>query len=112
MRPLQCLLQFLVLLLSPSVIFAASWSAEFNPDKITVQTGLNSEVELTLKDLTDNIFDANNINDRYFLQLKSDHDDLAIVRDQENIKFELKQDGGTWTSRFNVSGVFIGEEKP
>ncbi|CAO1394627.1 unnamed protein product [Diamesa tonsa] len=108
---MRCLLQFLVLFLTQSVIFAASWSAEFNPEKVEVLTDLNLEVQLTLKGLTDNIIDAKNINDRNFLRLKSDHDDLATVRNQENIKFELKQDDGTWTSHFNVSGVFIGKAK-
>lgn len=111
MCPLRCLLQFLVLFLTQAVIFAASWSAQFNPEKIEVKTDSYSGVELTLKGLTDNIIDANNINDRNFLQLKSDDDDLAIVRDQKNIKFELKQADGTWTSHFNVSGVFLGMEK-
>lgn len=108
MCPLRCWLQFLVLFLTQTIIFAASWSAQFNPEKIEVLTDRNYEVELTLKGLTDNIIDANNINDRNFLQLKSDNDDLATVRDQKNIKLELKQDDGTWNCHFNVSGVFLG----
>ena len=111
MCPLRCLLQFLVLFLTQAVIFAASWSAHFNPEKIQVLTDRNYEVELTLKGLTDNIIDANDINDRNFLQIKSDDDDLATIRDQKNIKFELNQADGTWNSHFNVSGVFLGMGK-
>lgn len=111
MCPLRCLLQLLVLFLTQTAIFAASWSAQFIPEKIQVLTDRNYQVELTLKSLTDNIIDANNINDRNYLQLKSDDDGLATVRDQKDIKFELKQADGTWSSHFNVSGVFLGMQK-
>lgn len=108
---LRCFLQLLVLFLIQTAIFAASWSTQFNPEKIEVLTDRNYQVELTLNGITDNIIDANNINDRSYLQLKSDDDGLATVRDQKDIKFELNQADGTWSSHFNVSGVFLGMKK-
>lgn len=109
MCPFRYLYHVLLFLATQALVFAgAEWKAYFDPESIRVKTSSNERVRVILSGVTSDLIDPAFINDRNYVQLRSEQNGLATVR-QENIKFhQLDKANGSWDAYFDVSGVFIG----
>lgn len=109
MCPFRYLYHVLLFIASNALITScAEWKASFEPSAVTIKTATKQRVRLILSDLTDEAIA--NINDRDYLQLRSENDELATVRDQSQIKFfEVERSNRSWDANFDLHGVFLGE---
>lgn len=99
----------ILLLLSSNVLLSrcSEWKAVFEPDAVTVQAGAIERVHLILSGLSDELI--KNINDRDFVEIRSDHEALAIISNQDEIKFiEFDKVNRSYEVYFDVEGVFLG----
>ena len=85
------------------------WKAFYDPKQLTVKTASKQSVHLTLSGISDEIIA--NINNRDYVQLKSEDDALATVKNQQQITFTKNESTSTWSAFFDVSGVFLGSTK-
>lgn len=75
---------------------------------MTVKTASQQRVRLVLSGLSDEAID--NINNREYIQFKSENDLLARVDDKKEIKFfELERSNRSWDAYFDVKGEFLGK---
>lgn len=110
MCPFRYLYHVLFFILSN--IFLSScveWQAFYDPKQLTVKTASKQSVHLTLSGISDEIIA--NINNRDYVQLKSEDDALATVKNQQQITFTKNESTSTWSAFFDVSGVFLGSTK-
>lgn len=109
MCPLKYLYHVLIFLLSSVLLSTCTeWSAVFDPSAVTVKAASKQRVSLVLSGLSDETI--RNINEREYVQLRSEHDHLASVKDQENMRFfEVDRVSRSWNANFDVNGVFLGE---
>lgn len=108
MCPLRYLYHVLLFLLS-NVLLASSveWKAYFDPKAVIVKTATQQRIRLILSDLSDETIE--NINEPNYIQLRSENDRLATIKNQDVKFFELERNNKSWDARFDVSGVFLGE---
>lgn len=110
MCPFRYLYHVLIFLLSNALLASCvEWKALFEPKAVTVKTASKQSVHLVLTGLPDEI--TPHINDRDFVQLKSEKDSLATVKNQHEIQFTRNDSASTWSAFFDVSGVFLGSTK-
>lgn len=109
MCPLKYLYHVLLFLLSNALLATcADWKALFDPNPITIKTASKQRIHLVLSGISDEIIA--NINDRNYIQLRSENDGRATVKNQETIKFfEVEKSNRSWDAYFDVNGVFLGE---
>lgn len=75
---------------------------------MTVKTASQQRVRLVLSGLSNEAID--NINNREYIQFKSENDLLARVDDKKEIKFfELERSNRSWDAYFDVKGEFLGK---
>ena len=84
------------------------WKAQFDPAKITIKTEAKQRVHLVLSGLSDEA--SANINNRDYIQLKSENNGRATINNQNELKFfEVDRASNSWDANFDVTGVFLGE---
>lgn len=108
MCPLKYLYHVLLFLLTSAFLSScAEWKAFFEPRDVQIKTLTSKRIRVILSGLPEEAIA--NINDRTYLQLKSEHDDRATVKNQQEIKFyELDRNSNSWDAHFDISGVFLG----
>lgn len=109
MCPFKYLYHVLLFLLS-NALFAAcvTWKADFEPKEVRVKTGTQEKVRLVLSGLDDDAIA--NIDNRDYIQIKSENEGRATVADHNQIKFALMGSGNrSYDANFDVHGVFLGE---
>jgi hypothetical protein len=109
MCPLRYLYHILLFLTSNVLLTSCTeWKAFFEPNAVTVKTAAKQRVHLVLSGISDETIA--NLNDRDYIQLKSENDELAMVRNQDQIKFfEVERSNRSWDAFFDVNGVFLGK---
>lgn len=110
MCPFRYLYHVLLFLLSNALLSSCvEWKAQFDPDKVTVKTSSKQKIHLILSGLSDETIA--NIDDRAYLQLRSENEELATVKNQQEVKFfELDQNEKSWGAYFDLNGVFLGKK--
>lgn len=86
---------------------ATGWSTSFDPSQIDVQTNSEVSMQVFLSDLSERVIE--NINEPNFVLLRSSNEEIAVVVDQDNIRFERQDGSNTYQADFRVGGVFLGE---
>lgn len=109
MCPFRYLHHVLLFLLSNALVARSiKWKAQFDPSETTIKTGSNRQIRLVLTGLSDEAIE--NINNRDYIQLRSEKEQLARVENHNEIKFfEIDPASRSWDTYFNLSGVFLGE---
>lgn len=75
-----------------------------------MKTSSKQRVRVILSGLSDEIIA--NIDNRDFIQLKSQHENLATVKNQNEIKFfPLEQSNRSYDAYFDLDGIFLGKFK-
>lgn len=109
MCPLKYLYHVLLFLLSNAILAACvTWKADFGRSNVTLKTGTQERVRLVLSGLDDDAIA--NIDNRDYIQIKSENEGRATVADHNQIKFSLMSSGNrSYDTNFDVHGVFLGE---
>lgn len=109
MCPLKYLYHVLLFLLSNALLAACvTWKADFEPKNVTIKTGTQERVRLVLSGLDDDAIA--NIDNREYIQIKSENEGRATVADHNQIKFAQMASGNrSYNADFDVHGVFLGE---
>lgn len=108
MCPFRYIYHILIFLLS-NVLLATcvDWKATFNPAAITVKTASKQRVHLVLSGLSDEAIA--NIDDRNYIQLRSEDDDRATVTNEGIKFFEFSREDRSWDANFDLNGIFLGK---
>lgn len=110
MCPLRYIYHILLFLLSNALLSShcVEWKAQFDPSEITIKTGTKQRIHLVLSGLSDEAIA--NLDNRDYIQLRSENNKLATVNDQKNLKFfEIDRAARSWDANFDVTGVFLGK---
>jgi hypothetical protein len=112
MCPFRYLYHVIIFILSNALITSCvDWKASFEPSAVTIKTASKQRIHLVLSGLADEVI--SNINDRDYVQLRSENDELATIKDQSQMKFfEVERSNRSWDAYFDLSGVFLGELQP
>lgn len=90
------------------LVTCVDWKAQFEPSATTIKTGSKQRIHLVLSGLSDEAIA--NIDNRDYIQLKSENDGLATVNNQHELKFfEIDRANRSWDANFDVTGVFLGK---
>lgn len=110
MCPFRYLYHVILFLVSNALLASCvEWKAIFNPSEVTVKTASKQNVHLVLSGISDEIIA--NLDNRDYVQLKSENDELATVKNQHEITFRKNDTTSTWNAFFDVSGIFLGSTK-
>lgn len=82
------------------------WKAHFNPNAVTVKTAAKEHIHLVLSGISDETIA--NLDNRDYVQLRSENDAVAAVKDQKLTFMEQNRANRTFDAYFDVSGVFLG----
>lgn len=109
MCPFRFLYHVLLFLLSNAILASCvTWTARFDPSEVKVKTGSHEKVRLVLSGLDDDAIA--NIDNRDYIQIKSENQGRATVADQNQIKFFLVNSANrSYDANFDVNGVFLGK---
>lgn len=107
MCPFRYLYHVLLFLLSNAILASCvTWTAHFDPPTVTVKTGSQEKVRLILSGLDDDAIA--NIDNRDYIQIKSENEGRATVSDQNLKFFSVNSANRSYDANFDVNGVFLG----
>lgn len=110
MCPFRYLYHVLLFLVSNALIASCvEWKAFFDPSAVTVKTASKQNVQVVLSGISDEAIA--NLDNRDYVQLRSENEALATVGEQQEIRFRKNDSTSTWNAFFDVSGVFLGSTK-
>lgn len=110
MCPFRHLYHVILFLVSNALLASCvEWKAFFEPSAVTVKTSSKQNVHLILSGISDETIA--NLDNRDYIQMKSENDELATVKNQQEMTFRKNDSTSTWHAFFDVSGVFIGNTK-
>lgn len=112
MCPVRYIYHVLFFLISNALIAsvaAVDWKAYFDPNPVTVKTAAQQRVRLILSELPDDVIKNFNGTENPYIQLRSQDESLAIVRNTDKLTwFELDRKNKSYDAHFNVDGIFLG----
>lgn len=112
MCPIRYIYHVLLFLVTNSLVISATeWKAYFDPNPVIVKTAARQRVRLILSGLPDDVISNFNNTQNHYIQLRSEDEGLAAVRDADKmVWFEVSKENNSWDSYFNVDGVFLGKK--
>ncbi|CRL04901.1 CLUMA_CG017952, isoform A [Clunio marinus] len=111
MCPFRYLYHVLLFILSNAFLTSCvEWKSTFDPNAITIKTASSRTVRVILSEVPDDKVAL--LNDRDYVQLRSENEDLATVKNQQNVRFfEVDKGNRSWDAFFDVTGVFLGQTR-
>lgn len=101
-----CVLLFL--LYNAVVASCTNWAATFDPVSTIITTGITQRAHLILSELSDET--VSNIQDSNYVRVRSQNEQVASIRNQNEIEFSpVNGVERSWETFFVINGVFLGK---